>query len=113
MTLNTLSTSTSITNQVQQTSDVIALMQESISLDFVLSNAQLHFTPTSLSQLTASSVNRVDHSAFISNSSTNVFNKSLNLYLLNISLNAKSNELNYTFFKFFFSNPFFAKSNFF
>lgn len=100
MTLNTPSTSTGTTNKVQQTSDVIALMQESISLDFVLSNAQLHFTPTSLSKLTTSPVDRVDHSAFISNTSTNVFNKSLNLYLLNISLNAKSNELSYTFFKF-------------
>jgi hypothetical protein len=80
--------------------DSIVLMQESVNLDFILSNAQLHFTKNSLHSFSNEGVSSSNYSTFVAMTNNNVFSKSINFYLLNISLNSKSDELSYTFFKF-------------
>jgi hypothetical protein len=99
-TLNTISTASNNPITTTNSLDSITLMQESINLDFILSNAQLHFTNSSLHLLSDKDSSNSNYSTFVTMTNSNVFNKSLNLYLLNISLNSKSDELSYTFFKF-------------
>lgn len=100
LTLNTQGLADLTAPKATTTFDSLSLMQESINLDFILSNAQLHFNSSNLSNLAVSNSHSSDYSPFLANTNINVFNKSLNLYLLNISINSKSNELSYTFFKF-------------